>query len=97
MPPGMPEAKRAMESMAPPQGSTPFLRHMRSCLGVHAEGLGEAAPGEAAGLLQAFEALTEVLRQDAALQGLAPIGRGVVVPVETGRVVTVVVHLSPPV
>ena len=50
-------------------------------LGVHAESLGEAAPGEAAGLLQAFEALTEVVRQDAALQGLGPVRSVVVVPV----------------
>ena len=42
-------------------------------LGVYAEGLSEATPAEAAGLLEAFETLTEILRQDAALQGLRPI------------------------
>ena len=96
MPPGYPEAKRAMESMAPPQGSTPLPAPHAQLLGVHAEGLGEAAPGEAAGLLQAFEALTEVVRQDAALQGLGPVRSVVVVPVETSRVVSLV-HLSPPI
>ena len=85
-----------MESMAPPQGSTPFMRHMRSCLGSTPRALAKPRQERPLASFRRSRALAEVLRQDAALQGLGPVRSVVVVPVETGRVVSLV-HLSPPI
>ena len=96
MPPGIPEAKRAMESMAPPQGSTPFLRHMRSCLGSTPRAL--AKPRQERPLASFRRS-----RRSPKSSGRTPLSRGWVpsapslsCPSETGRVVSLV-HLSPPI
>ena len=64
--PGMLLAKRTRGGHGSPGRLDALLAPPAQLLGVHAEGLGHAAPAEAAGLLEAFEALGEVLRQHAA-------------------------------
>ena len=67
-----------MDGVHGPAAGLDALAPAGQLLGVRAQGPGQAAPGEAAGLLEALQALAEVVGQDAALQGLGPVRLGVV-------------------